>query len=623
MSGKYPEPGFRGVGARVLYRFLLGRPLDGARRTDATFWRHARASMDPSGYASWWSRLPGWQRLGWRLVVLYVLAWVPPVLIGWVPWTVAVSRHAGVLVTVLGPVLAYQAVRYFGLKVPVPVLAWSRRGPRFEGWVSWTLEGRRGWERTKVRPVAMAATGVLGTHYRSRTARRWVHVPRSYRDQDGRPVSIALPPKFVPDKGTQDRLARAVAARLGMRDPDVRWDLEGEKPKMFLSAPPIPPTELVFADVRELFERTEEFKPLLGLAARRAPLYGHMVNDSPHIAVSAGPGAGKSELIKNIGMQALHWGWGLIMCDWKEVSHDWCRGLPGVLYVVDVEKIHDLWVRLGEEVDIRKRAYREDRTMPGRSKVMIVCEEMNITADLLNAYWENLRSTADPEEKRTMPAKSPAMAGLRAVNFAGRQLGMFLVFVAQRFSAKVTNGNADLRESFQIRLMARYSPQTVKMLAGDIKPFPKKPDNLGQWVAVMGSEAVVFKSPLTTDEEAREFAMAGLPNPPTPLSGSHMVDPSQRHSVAPTQGDQLRPVTASPLAMTDARKLVDMVDALEPLGITLPILRKAAREDGQGDPDFPKVHGGHPNKGYTYDFDAVREWARRRRARVQAEKRST
>jgi hypothetical protein len=446
-------------------------------------------------------------------------------------------------------------------------------------------------------------------------------------------VVVQLPANFTgSDKGVMDRLSRSVAARLGLRDPEVRWDLEGDRPRVLFTAPPLPPSFVSFAEVRETLESLPEFELFLGLAAKGKSTTAHMVGESPHIAVSAGPGAGKSEHIKNQAMQALRWGWGLIVLDWKEVSQQWADGLPGVLYVRDIADIHDMCVRLGQEVDNRKAAYRKDRDMPGRSKVLIIAEEMNVTAALLATYWENLRQTAEPEEKRTMPTKSPAIQGLMAVNFGGRQFGMFMVFAAQRFSAKVTNGNADLRESFQIRCMSRCSPQTQKMLAGHIKPFPKMGVEPGRWCAVIGQEAIVYQAPLTSDEEAREFAQGGLENPSSPFTSLHRLAVPTREETSPALGDHLGDGLALPSqrqevlegalltrvdAHVDARKLSEMVDGLSHLGVTLEILRHAAKDTGSG---FPGTHGGHPNKGYTYDYQAVSEWARRRHASRAAER---
>jgi hypothetical protein len=424
------------------------------------------------------------------------------------------------------------------------------------------------------------------------------------------------------------RLEKAISARLGLRDPEVQWELEGDKPRVLVSSPPLPPSRVTFEDVRTSMESLPEYEILLGVAAKGKTLTAHLKGDSPHVAVSAGSGAGKSEMIKILIMLALRWGWGVVILDWKEVSQQWAEGLPGVTYVRDLADLHDACVRLGEEVDLRKAAHRKDPTMPGRANVLVVAEEMNVTAPLLSQYWSDLRSTADPEEKRTMPLKSPALTALQSVNFGGRQFRMFLVFVAQRFSSRVTNGNADLRESFQIRLIARCSTQTQKMLAGHIRPFPKMGVEQGRWCAVIGQDAVVYQAPLITREEAREFALGGVENPSSPLTSTYRLatpnDPRMDHELGESLGN--RPTVPSQrqgalegevLPPVDARKLSEMTDGLSHLGVTLDVLRHASKDSTSG---FPGVYGGSPNRGYTYDFQAVLDWARRRHAQRSAER---
>lgn len=654
VGGDYPTPWLIHL-ARLggVYRFVLGRPMDNVIRTDATFWRRGT-----KGYPSRWLRLAGWERAAVRLLCLYVLAWVLVALAAWgVAWAagkVGLDRpawtqtfawwrvllwHVGVLAAVAVPVLAYVRVRDYGLKVQVPVLEVQMARTlvlsrvHLAGWVPVEVQGRRTWELEHVRPVAIAAASVLALTTRPEDARKWVQVPRDFRDQGGQPVEIRLPASFTgADEGTKKRLVATVANRLGMKDPAVRWELAGSAPRMLVSQPELPPTKLTWEEARDFFMRTEEYRPWLGAAAGSQWLQAEMIADSPHIGLSAGSGAGKSELMKLIIMQALRWGWGVMILDWKEVSQDWADGLPGVRILRDIADIHDGLVELQEELDDRKRAYRQDRTLPGRAKVLVVYEEMNATSDLLQAYWQDLRATAEPEERKTMPTKSPALRAQNALVFGGRQFGLFCGFMAQRFSNRVTQGNTDVRENFAIKLMARYSQNTVKMLAPEIKPFPKKPTQVGGWVAVMGDQAVTFQAPLVPDEDAREYAMGGVENPISPLTRSYYPGLSgQRGNTATTLEDQLphgatrgsQPLALSAVAATDIlpkedpRKLSDMVDALEPLGITLKILQKAA-----GDPDsgFPGVVGGTPNRGYTYDFHMVREWARKRHAGRQAEK---
>jgi hypothetical protein len=165
------------------------------------------------------------------------------------------------------------------------------------------------------------------------------------------------------------------------------------------------------------------------------------------------------------------------------------------------------------------------------------------------------------------------------------------------------------------------------MLAPDIKPFPRKPTQLGAWVAVMGSEAVVFQAPLISDEQARNYAIGGQENPSHPLTTTHLIPMTHRDDRNSGLGRSLGPdptgAVAGSLALTgeivtpvDARKLSDMVGPLSHLGVTLEVMRNAIKRD-EG---FPEAVGGSPNRGWEYDFVQVLQWARKRHARMRAEK---
>jgi hypothetical protein len=261
----------------------------------------------------------------------------------------------------------------------------------------------------------------------------------------------------------------------------------------------------------------------------------------------------------------------------------------------------------------------------------VVYEEMNATAEVLMSYWQHLRgSEPDADVRRAMPTRSPALMAQNALVYGGRQFGVFCLFMAQRFSARVTQGNADIRENFSIKFLARYSASTVKMLCPDVKPFPKRPERVGRWVAVMGMEAVVFQAPLVTEEEAREYARGGKPNPSHPLTSTHYPRMTYRADGSSGQeelfGQDPTPaldgsdvLVGEVLENIDRRKLSDIAPELKDLGITLDVLRNEVKRD----PQFPKQVGGSSNRGYEYDFAAVQMWARRRHARIRAERDTT
>jgi hypothetical protein len=619
---------------RLTFRFFSGRPMSGDRKTDATFWRPATYSLDPSHTALRWEMMRGASRLAWRLGGLYLsLLFLLLLLLRAASFAVHLPiylrpsflllAHLALAAVVVAGYLLRRCAREYGY--PLPAVHRTEEEKLRLHWIA--VEGRRAWREEKVLPVSRAASLILAVSIPDRKAVEWVTVPKSYREPGGAPVEIKLPASFTgADEGVKKRLTSSVAAKLGMRSLSSSWQTEGSTPRVLFSAPPEPPELIGFSDVRRYLEGCSEWEFFYGVTGAGEGFTVSITGDTPHGAVSAGSGGGKSELLKGKVMQAGHKGWFAIVLDWKEESQEWAKGLPGVRYFTTIEGIHDTCVALGDEVEWRK-------AHPGqlRTRTIVLAEEWSITAPLLAEYWSALRSMADPEERRMMPARSPAITSIMKVIFAGRSLGIFLELVAIRFSARVTNGNADLRESFQVINMARWKSQTVKMLAPDVKPFPKKPDVIGRWVAVNGDVAVVYQAPLYTDEEAREWHQTGLSIPASPWSEHYLSSQTQRDKIAPTQGEQLgRDLTKPSQALDaglpvldgevlpdiDVRKLSDMVDGLQPLGVTLDILRNEAKRDES----FPSPIGGSPNRGYTYDYSAVKEWARRRQASLQIER---
>jgi hypothetical protein len=623
LIGEYPRlPGGRMV------RWLVGRPMDNLIRTDATFFHDATR-----GYPSRWLRLAGWKRSALRIVSVYGLLLTSFSAFSWRMGAERFVLQLLLLNVILStPVLLLLDKRFraeHGLRLPI------RRAVEMEGLETdeeedletdgaraprairssarrWHLEtirvGRKQWEKEIVIPLARALAPLL-------------QLPMDYQEPKADPVEIRLPASFSgADEGVRRRIERAASSRLQMLQVSATWQLHGEHPRLLLSAPPVPPKLVTFADVEKHLLETQEYRPLLGSVGSGEALHAEMVADSPHIAISGAPGSGKSTLMKLLIMQVLHWGWGVVVLDWKRTeAFDWLRGdnaLPGVTYISDIEDIHDMGIRIGDEVDIRKNAGLRDR-----AKVLVVRDEWNATADLLMAWWQDYRGSLEPAERQRTPVKSPSLRGYAVLDFAGREFGVHDLVAAQRFSARVFNGNADIRECFQIKCLARYSDSTRKMLAPDIKPFPKKSNVPGRWTVVAGDEVAVVQVPLIQNNEARAYSLSGIANPLTPFSSSYTPSPAQPGVTGRTQGDQLGDRPAAPnvdSSIIDGEevqirtmKLKDLAEVFEPFGITHEILRHATKDSESG---FPAPYGGDQFRGYTYDVEAVKIWTRRRHA---------
>lgn len=616
---------FAFVFLRFWFRFLSGRTLSGERKTDSTFTRPATRSLDPSHTMLRWEKMRGASRLAWRIGGLYLLLLLGLLLLlklsslvvtlpNYLRPSFLLLAHLAFLLLLGVSYLLRRHMIDYGYSLPA-----LRRNEEEE--LRPTLlrvEGRKAWRDSKVLPVARAAAVILATSIPDAQADRWVTVPKNYREPGGKPVVLQLPSSFTgADEGVKKRLLSSVNQRLGMKGAGATWQLEGDAPRVLISSPPTPPDTVTFPDVRRFLEATAEWEFFYGVTGASEAFSISISGDTPHGVVSAGSGGGKSTLLKGKVMQAGHKGWFTVIMDWKEESQEWAEDLPGVRYVRTTEAIHDMCVALGDEVEWRKA----NKGAP-RVRTLIVAEEWSITAPLLTEYWSYLRSTSEAEERKQMPLRSPAITSLMKVIFAGRSLGLFLELVAIRFSARVTNGNADLRESFQVINMNRWKPATEKMLAPHIKPFPKNVQTPGRWVAVNGTEAVIYQAPLYTDDEAREWHQSGIPVPASPWTERYPSTPANSPNMHATLGDQLGDrLTRLTRPALEARpvspmKLSDLWEGLEYLDVTLAILRHGAKSD----PEFPGVVSGDQFNGYRYSPAEVSEWARKRHAARLAEK---
>lgn len=621
-------------------RFVIGRPLDNKARTDASFWHAAT-----KGYPSRWLRLPGYARAGIRLGTLYLLLLAGVLAVafrfgqgGWAQEVI--FSHVGVLSLLAGAIAGPRLVRARGLSLPL--VRWEEResetgvSRRPAVAVERVIEGRAHWERSRVLPVARVLAPLLQIEHRRlrpHEARKWVAVPRSFLSPTGKPVEIALPPHFSgADERHCVRVVKAASSALGASEMIASWQLAGEDRRLLLSAPELPPEKVTFASVRHHFENAEEYRPVLGMVSPTKVLHAEMIADSPHILVSGGPGSGKSTLLSDIAAQVMHWGWGVIVLDWKRTkAFEWMRGLPGVRIVNELEGIHDMGVTIGEEVESRM-----SRGVTGKAKLLVIRDEWNVTAVLLAEYWEKYRAMLEPEERRVTPRRSPGLQGFNILDFAGREYGMHDLLAAQKASNRIFNFNTDMRECFNIRMISRYSSETKRMLFGNVKPFPRKSNLPGRWIVGSGEELATVQVPLATGDELREFALAGKPCPISPFatSGSPEVSDSGTPRVAaytpPTQGEGLPegvtpvieslPILEGNIVPVRRMKLSAMVEGLDHLGVTKKILQHAAGDPSSG---FPPAIGGNQFKGYEYDAVAVKDWAMRRftAIRVQREAR--
>ena len=320
--------------------------------------------------------------------------------------------------------------------------------------------------------------------------------------------------------------------------------------------------------------------------------------------MSGASGSGKSIAIRALVAQALHHGAIVLVLDIKRLSHSYLRGLPNVRYCKSVEEIHAALLWLGGEVLRRAEVADEGADLDGETdhvnigpRCLIVVEELNATAQRLNAHWRAVRGKDDAKT-------SPAVECLADVSYMGRQVKCHLIVAGQMTSARALGGG-EIRESFGYRLLGRWSLNAWRMLAGEVWPPPKATRHKGRWQAVCGGQATEVQVAYLTSAEARALATSGIvvPFPDTSeMTSSAAVTPL--HLVPAADGE------AGPVGLRQA--IAEGVLTV-PEDSTPVRYLAAVRKARQYDAEFPApVDQGGPGGEHRYARAELAAWARNR-----------
>jgi len=134
-------------------------------------------------------------------------------------------------------------------------------------------------------------------------------------------------------------------AKLALGDLTGSWSAVGPQMIGRWTIAPQPPRSVCLADIREAIDAASETEIVLGLMAGGVPYTVDLDDDSPHIAVSAGTGAGKSVLAMLAAVQILRRGGRVVILDVKG-SHRGARGVPGILHCLRPEEMHEALIDL-------------------------------------------------------------------------------------------------------------------------------------------------------------------------------------------------------------------------------------------------------------------------------------
>ncbi|MGC5381238.1 helicase HerA domain-containing protein [Micromonospora sp. DT68] len=487
--------------SRVAYRYLSGRPLSGKPGYP---YRHRGPG-----------RLAGWQRQVIRLSVPATAA-----------LAVAQPEQVGSLVGSAALVAGYRArrrftMRRFNREYVTPTLAALAPAMGLQTGVSLHVDPSLGNLTPRLaKPLSPAETAVR-TWYGERVepAIRWLP-ERAQRaawsiQRKAEPITSRLAVFRRPVDGDQGPRIELVAdtpyltreqrqlvssiigSKIPVADLVESWHQVGPRVRATWTVRKRPPARVGVDQVAEHLPRLAEWEFYIGQGAGDRPVTLSLRDDSPHLAVSAGTGAGKSVLAELVAVQVLARGGRVVILD-RKGSHRWALGLAGVDYCTKPAQMHDALVRLAVLADERNSLalHAPEDWDPG-PRVLVICEELNATIGQLVNFWAEARGKGDPK-------RSPAVSALADLLFMGRSAKVNVLAIAQMLTARAIGG-PEARENFGIRCLARYTANNWKMLVPEAA-MPRASRTLGRWQIVIGGQATETQVAYLTAAEARELA---------------------------------------------------------------------------------------------------------------------
>jgi hypothetical protein len=559
---------------KFLWRWHTGQSWHGKPLTDAGWFRPAsdRKAFTPTGHAPRFHHYSIWRRTVSRtgrslFLVLLILLWINYPRIA--PW-----------ITILAVIAAIG----------------------FWCWRAWLRWNGRKHRRTWIEPLHLVAAPLVGIP-RALPASSWLEIA-----DDRSRVRAALPPGYNPDSKEKERVVSTFATKLGLEQPDPHWHLTGPEPYFELTAAVPPPARVGLIAMRAALDSAKPDDLIWGPGRRSTVVSTSLSGDSPHVGLSMGSGAGKSETVKWLVVQQLHHGAIALILDYKMISHMWAQGLPNVVIARRPHEIHAALLWLWRELERRNEVALAGADIHGRvhavvgPRLIVVGEELNATVSRLRAHWRQVRDKDDP-------VRSPALEALDAASFMGRQVMVNLVYVGQRLSVRASGGDGDARENIGVIAFSRYSASNWKMLAPDFS-MPPKSLTPGR-IQVVSDKVQEAQVPLLTTIEAREMATSGVVSPlPYGMPGAPRVTGTETTLIPGSDlGDVLAQDADAPPPVTSAAPYVTLSEAAREgiVSCSLAALR-IARHRGQ----LPDAKG---QRGLAQEFDPLElaEWDAARR----------
>ncbi|MBG0560745.1 DUF87 domain-containing protein [Actinoplanes sp. NEAU-A11] len=485
---------------RVVGRYVSGRPLDG--RTGYPYLTR--------GAGRW----PGWKRQALRLgapaaTVLTVVE--PHQSIGVASTAAAVAAWRGRKQlrrrrfdrAYVAPTLT--AIRTpLGLETGVTLHVDPQLGnltPRLAKPLSPAEQAVRLWYGQRIEPVLRYLPDRVQrlTWWMQEQAKPWTQKLEVFRrpgEQLGPRIELTVQTPYL--TAEQRQLVSAIInSKVPVSDLVESWDQVGAQVTARWTVRKRPPAQVGYDRVLEHIDRLAEWEFYVGQGPGDRPVILSLRDDSPHIAVSAGSGAGKSVLAQLIAVQVLRRGGRVIILD-RKGSHRWALGVDRVDYCTKPEQMHEALIRAAELANKRNddALHEADDWDPG-PRVLVICEELNATIGQLTNYWAEIREKSDPK-------RSPAVNALGEILFMGRSAKVNVLAIAQMLTARAIGG-PEARENFGIRCLARYTVNAWKMLVPEAG-MPRSSRTLGRWQIVVGGVATEVQVAYLNSRQAKALA---------------------------------------------------------------------------------------------------------------------
>jgi hypothetical protein len=490
---------------RLTYRYLSGRPLSGLPG-------HPYLKAGPA-------RLAGWQRQMWRLnapaVAVFVITH---------PGPQAYTLSAAALMLASWRGRRFLRVRRFHSEYVAPTLAamspalgldeggvvlyvdpsLGNLTPRLAKPLSRAEKRARLLYGEHVEPILRWAPdriqrGAWAVQAWAQPVTKKAELLRRPVEQLGPRIELVAETPYLTSEQRQ-LVSSIIKSKIPAGELVESWNQVGRRVRARWTVRKRPPKDVGYDHVLARVDALKEWEFYIGEAAGGQSYTISLKDDSPHIAVSAGSGAGKSVLAQLIAVQVLRRGGRVLILD-RKGSHRWAIGVEGVDYCTRPAHMHQALIRAAELANERNDlALHEEEDWDPGPRVFVICEELNATIGQLVNYWADVREKGDPK-------KSPAVSALAELLFMGRSAKHNVLAIAQMLTARAIGG-PEARENFGIRFLARYTVNAWKMLVPEAA-MPRSSRTLGRWQVVIGGTATEVQVAYLTTKQARALAKAG------------------------------------------------------------------------------------------------------------------